>query len=152
MAAAVVLALAVLAATQCAVQPMRAWPDWRQLSGGRAGWFGRATGFLAVAPVLLLALLNHAFVAPVVSAADVCARPPLLLDAHWPLPGNHLPAPLVDAAHALQAQQLRPFSVSRTRGAAAAAQLYVIVLAALLGACCYALFGSGVQVGGGWGG
>lgn len=66
-ASAVVLALTVLAARQGATHPMRAWPDWRELSGAEEGWFGWATRVLAVAPVLLLALLNHGALLPVVS-------------------------------------------------------------------------------------
>ncbi|KAL4855828.1 Puromycin-sensitive aminopeptidase [Chlorella vulgaris] len=60
MAGAALLALTVLASSQHALQPMRAWPDWSELAaGGRSGWFARAGELLAVIPVLLVASLSH---------------------------------------------------------------------------------------------
>ena len=55
MGATTVVALALLAATQHASQPLQAWPNWDLL--GRGGWAARAVQLTAAAGLLLLPAL-----------------------------------------------------------------------------------------------
>ena len=67
-----------------------------------------------------------------------------------PLPDCCLPAWPPPLPSLLQAQHLRPYAPARMHAAAGGALLYCTALAALLGLCGYALFGSAVQVGARW--
>ena len=67
--AAATLTLTLVASIQGNTHRMRAWPDWRQLSGGGSGgdgWFAEAVELLAVVPVLVVVTLSHMALHPVV--------------------------------------------------------------------------------------
>ena len=74
--AAAILALTLVACIQGDAHRMRAWPDWRQLSGGGGSgggggnWFAEAVELLAVVPVLLVVTLSHMALHPVVSSCS----------------------------------------------------------------------------------
>lgn len=78
--AAALLALTALAASQQATHRLRAWPDWRRLSGGGGGrgWLAGVVQLAAVAPVQLIACLCH-------PALRLRVRP-------WAVPSCELPS------------------------------------------------------------